>query len=156
MTNCEWVGRMKEILERGESDSSGALDMVMKLAEESRTEANSSISTWHEEQALSHAATLYLAMDRRAEACDIFEQLAQRHRRTLNGAGHSAAQLLAEAAVARFQLGDAEAGARLAKEALTLFGQFPGPSVFLADALREWQRFEDEKQAGSGSFRKSR
>jgi tetratricopeptide (TPR) repeat protein len=137
VTHNEWQNRMKSITEMEDSDPSGALELVLKLAEETRTEAHSSLSSWHEEQALNHAATIYLDMNRPSEAANIFEQLAQRHRGIYIGAGRSAAQLMAEAALARFRLGESEVGAKLVEEALRLFGQFPEPNIFLADAIRE-------------------
>jgi hypothetical protein len=146
VTHDEWKKRLGSIADLQDSDPSGALDMAMRLADDSRAEAQSGLSEWHEEQALSFAATIDLELNRYAEACEIFEQLALRHRRTMAGAGHSAAQMLAEAAIARFQLGEGELGAKLAEESLRLFGQYPEPNLFLADAIKEWRRFVDGKQ----------
>ena len=152
MTHEEWRKRMESISIAQASDTSVALKMVFVLAEEVQDETSASLSRWHEEQTLQSAIRIYLDMNRKEDACALLEELASRQRKVLVGAGHAAAQLLAEAALIRFQLGEGEAGVRLVKEALQLFGHFPEPNSFLNDAIGEWRRFvADRGIAGSHS-----
>jgi hypothetical protein len=145
MNHDEWTKRFKAVLQDAESDLAVTLDLTLRLAEDARLVARDAVSLWHERQALGHAIGLYKKMGRNAEAGALLERLARDHQVEIAGHGHSAAQLLAEAALLHFQMDEGDAGARLAQEALQLFGQFPEANIFLMDLIREWRRHLEKK-----------
>jgi hypothetical protein len=135
------VARFKEIQKLQDEDPAAASDAALRLADESERLAENAISHWHMQQALGLAADIYLDSKRDVDASKALEKLARIHRGEMNGHATSSAQNLAHASVLLFKLGDCEQGAKLAREALQLFGQFPEPNPFLIDALDAWKRW---------------
>jgi hypothetical protein len=128
-----------------QSDPHASMAASLALAEECHSASELAISSWHERQAREQAAEASTQLGDLAAAAAIYERNAVQHRGALNGHGHSAAQLFAEAALLRFQLGETAAAIALVKEALRFFGQFPGPNGFLVNAMSAWIEHERSK-----------
>jgi hypothetical protein len=150
MKHQDWVAQFKEAALLSSSDPRRASAALVALANESNQPRDSSISEWHEHQALGTAGMVLEEAGHCGEALDVYQRSLEL---SLSQAAYwtrATADTLGVMALLHFREGRETEGVALAREALVHLGRAPHGNAIVAKVVQELAKREQAGDEAGG------
>jgi hypothetical protein len=142
MKHQDWVARFKEAALLSSADPRRSSAALVALANESNQPRESSISEWHEQQALGTAGMVLEEAGHVEEALSVYQRCLELSQGQAAYWTRATADTLGVMALIHFREGRATEGMTLAREALVHLGRAPSGSAILAKVVQELAKHE--------------